>query len=312
MIGAKRSTAGNLDEMLSVVMKLPRPWVWLMLALTAISCVSVDHPADRGWGLQFEVTALTIGALALIWLPALLRLLSVAGGKVKAAGLEASSGGLLGTPEGLIEDLAEMRTDTERASREVSQQAPDAGIVFEGLAERIDAMAEHYLSRSNALSLDAVEQLAEAYERIRSTTRPGDRRTLEMTRVVNEARVRANADRDAASRLAKTLLRSDREGERIVGLAMLQEATNVRLADDVLQRIASSASAFEMFNALLALREMATRLSTEKRDAAIAILETEKTDPRGVKVMKDPSLPPLIDEVLTVLGEDNVWRQRWG
>jgi hypothetical protein len=69
----------------------------------------------------------------------------------------------------------------------------------------------------------------------------------------------------------------------------------------VTKRIANSNSAFEMFNALVSLRELAPLLEPEEADSAIAVLEKEKTDPRGVDVMKDPNLPTLLNEVIAAL-----------
>lgn len=292
----KRSTT-DMEEMLGVVLRLPKPWIVLVLILAVASSVDVEHPASGGWGIDINVDSATVGIVALIWLPALLRLLSLTGGKVKAAGVEASSGGLLGSPEDLIEDLTEIRTGAEEAGR----RAPEVNQAMEQVRRQVDEMASDYLSASDAVTMESSLRLADQYEQIRSTMPPGNERTARMTRVVNEARVRAGANRDAARRLAKTQVRSEREGERLVALAMLQEAPTRWAVEDILLRISGSSTAFEMYHALLALREAAAAMSVDEIDRAIAVLTTEKSDPRGVGVMADANLPQLIEEVLAHL-----------
>jgi hypothetical protein len=283
--------------MLGAVLKLPKPWVLTVAGLAVLSSVSVEHPASGGWGIDINVDTATVGIVALVWLPALLRLLSLTGGKVKAAGVEASSGGLLGSPENLIEDLTEIRTGAEEAGR----RSPEVDRAMEQMRQQIDEMASEYLGASDAVTEHSIERLAEEYEAIRATMPPGASRTTRMTRVVNEARVRAGANRDTARRLATPHLRSDREGQRLVALAMLQESPSSKAVDGILKLIAESSTAFEMFHALLALREAAPRMSAEELESAIVVLSTEKDDPRGVGVMADPNLPGLVDSVLSNL-----------
>jgi len=275
-------------------LKLPKPWVLTVAVLAVLSSITVEHPASGGWGVDVNVDAATIGIVALVWLPALLRLLSLTGGKVKAAGVEASSGGLLGSPENLIEDLTEIRTGAEEAGR----RAPEIDRAMEQVQRQIDEMASEYLSGSDAVTEHSISRIADEYEAIRSTMPPGSARTTRMTRVVNEARVRAGANRDTARRLAIPLLHSEKEGQRIVALAMLQEAPSNKAVDGVLNLVSDSATAFEMFHALVALREIAPKMSVEELAHAISVLTAEKSDPRGVGVMADANLPGLIDDVL--------------
>jgi hypothetical protein len=305
---ARRIGIDELDRLLGTVLRLPKTWIYLMLGVALVSSITVDHPADQGWGMHFAITSLTLGAIALLWLPALLRLLSLAGGKLKGAGMEVSSGGLIGTPEDLIGDLASIRTGAEQASRKVSaseagnkMNASAADEMLRRLQEQVDEMAAEYLRDSNVTGNEAITQLADRYEKIRRGQEAGTKRTIEMTRLVNEARVRASANPEEARRAAGALVRSKDEGKRIIGLAFLQEHPSRQELDAVTKRIANSNSAFEMFNALVSLRELAPLLEPEEADSAIAVLEKEKTDPRGVDVMKDPNLPTLLNEVIAAL-----------
>ena len=303
-IGERRENGGQsespgLEELLAVVMRPPRLWVMTMVVLAVLSSIGVDHADGEGWSVDFEVGVITLGALALIWLPAVLRLLSLAGGKVKGAGVEVSSGGLIGTAEGLISDLTEIRTGAE----EVTRQGGGVGTerLSREIQRQVDSMASQYLSAARAVDEETIKRLAAEYDAVRSRTQGGQARTAEMTRIVNEARVRASANRDAAARAAGALLTSIREGERIVGLAFVQEVGGAYRLGDVLARIEDSTSAFEMFHALVALREIEPGLELEQAEVAARVLKKEKTDYRGVAVMEDANLPRLIDDVIARL-----------
>lgn len=88
-----------------------------MAGLAILSSIEIDHVDHLVWTVHFEVGPIMLGASALIWLPAVLRLLSPAGGRIKGAGVELYSGGLIGTPEGLISDLTQIRTGAEEVTR---------------------------------------------------------------------------------------------------------------------------------------------------------------------------------------------------
>jgi hypothetical protein len=294
-----RGDPRKLEELLAVVMGLPRLWVATMVTLAVLSSVEIGHGDHQGWTIHFEVDAITLGAFALIWLPAVLRLLSLAGGRFKGAGVELSSDGLIGTPEALISDLTDIRTGAEEVTR--TDRDESTRRLSREIQRQVDSMASQYLSAARAVDEEAIGRLAAEYEAIRARTPSGATRTTEMTRIVNEARVRASANRDAAARSAGRLITSAHEGERIVGLAFVQEiGGNYRLGD-VLARIENSASAFEMFHALIALREIEPSLESDQCEVAVRVLEKEKTDYRGVDLMEDANLPRLIDDVISRL-----------
>jgi hypothetical protein len=199
----------------------------------------------------------------------------------------------------MISDLTVIRTGAD----EVSRHPP--GVETERLSRsiqrQVDEMASEYLSTARAVDEETIKRLAAEYEAVRSRMPSGEGRTIEMTRIVNEARVRASANGDAAARSAGELLNSSREGERIIGLAFVQEVGGSHRLGDILRRVMASASAFEMFHALIALREIEPELELHQSESAVAVLEKEKTDYRGVGVMNDANLPRLIDDVIARL-----------
>lgn len=292
------SAPEELSRLLDVVMRLPRVWVAAMIAVAVASSVDVNRPAHGGTAVHVAVGTVAMIAVALIWLPALIRLLSLTGGQLKAAGVEASAAGLLGSSEALVQGLARIRSEAER----VEQEAPEASDIAKGVQLEVDRIASGHLA-SWVMSDEALAQLARAYEAIR-TQPPGDQRTQAMTQIVNEARLRARVAPEAAPSRGLKLVRSAAPGDRIVGLALL-EAAPVRTAlDDVLRLVRESASAFEMYHALLALERMAPLLSPARRRVAVRTLDAERRDPRGVGVMQDLYLPGLLNRVAEALDRD--------
>ena len=130
---------------------------------------------------------------------------------------------------------------------------------------------------------------------------PGGARTSALTRVVNEASFRASTAPEAAQRKALDLLRSPAQGDRIVGLALVQETGGRQGFDEVLHLIAASSTAFEMFHALLALQEQAPALDPTQVERAISTLENEMADPRSVGIQQDPGLSSLLQRTVTIL-----------
>jgi hypothetical protein len=287
----------DLTALLALVMKVPLIWTLALIAVAVVSCIDLDRQADGDVTAKFHVGTIALSAIALIWLPALLRLLSMTGGRLSAGGVEASAGGLL--KDDLIDGLAAIRTEAER----FEQQHPGAKDSARGVRAEVDRMAASSLRGLDTLADEELRHLARAYERLRATQEPGDQRTIEMTRIVNEARVRAWADPDLAGAKALSLLRSPSEGDRIVGLALLQEASNTAAFNAVLTLIERSSTAFEMFHALVALDNMAPLLPSPLRRTALQALNRARADRREVGVMTDTSLPDLIEEVERHLSE---------
>lgn len=88
------------------------------------------------------------------------------------------------------------------------------------------------------------------------------------------------------------LLRSNGQGDRIVGLALVQANPSALNIDDLLRIFSSSASAFEQYHSLLALDAIAPILGTGDRAMAVSVLEREKADPRGLGVSATPTYRP--------------------
>jgi hypothetical protein len=292
-------TPDEAREWLPVVMHVPPLWAIAMVIVAVVSAVDLSRAPNGDLAFHVGVDVVAIGAIALIWLPALLRLLSITGGSLKAAGVEASAGGLLSSSD-LIDTLANIRTGTEQLDKD-SPDAADPTEVARKVNAEVNRIAEHYLPPEEAINDEALSAIARRYEEIRRTQPAGHDRTVAMTRCVNEARVRAKADRGAARDRAMRLLPSGAAGDRIVGLALIEEAPDAAALEQVLPRFTNSSSAFEAYQALVAVIRLAPLLSPEQRREAIAAIEHEKTDPRRKNIMKDVSLPGLIEDALRAL-----------
>jgi hypothetical protein len=270
-----------------------------MIALAVASSFEVTRPAAGGIDTTIHVGTGALIAVALIWLPPLLRLISLTGGRFKAAGVEAAAPGLLGSPEELIKRLANISTGAEQ----LKEKDPKAKEIAESVEMEVRQIATTYLDPAETLTDQALRSLAHQYESIRDTSPAGAARTNQMTRLVNEARVRARAAPEQARRALLDLLRSRQSGDRIVGLALAQEVPTQDALPEILHLVSESSSAFEMYHALLALQRLAHFLAAGQRTQAVAVLEAEKQDPRGKGVMNDAELPGLISQTIRMLGD---------
>jgi hypothetical protein len=285
----------NKLKLLSSVTTLPRLWIFLMCLVAIVAALDVTI-ADKGLQWHVSVGAVSLIAIGLIWLPTALRFLFLVGFSFRAAGVEATASGLL-TPDDLIRDLANMKTTAEQ----VEQGAADPKSAGQVMDRAIDRMATRYVPADGALSEDILTRHARAYEEIRRTRPPGDDRTKAMNGLVNDVRIRAAAAPATARRYAAAFLPSAREGDRIVGLALVEGAPSADVFSDVLRIFTTSASAFEQYHSLRALEEIAPVLSPEQRSEAADALEREESDPRHIGVMMDRYIPSWIERVLKVM-----------
>jgi hypothetical protein len=78
-VPSERISLQQVRRVLALVLRLPKLWVLVMLAAAALSTMHVAR-TDRGvWTLDFRVTSITAALVGLIWLPAVVRLIALAG-----------------------------------------------------------------------------------------------------------------------------------------------------------------------------------------------------------------------------------------
>ena len=104
---SQRISIGQIQQLLGLILPLPRPWAILVCVGALLSGVRVR--VGSGWDAvgSFHLSWLAAVMLSLLWLPALMRVVMLAGGALKTPAGEA------GTP-GLLDLLRSLRPETER------------------------------------------------------------------------------------------------------------------------------------------------------------------------------------------------------
>lgn len=289
-------TLKEKEDLLAIVMKPSRPWILAMAVIAVVSAVNIQHPRSGGVVIDEGIGAVTLAAIALIWLPAVVRLLSMTGFALKGFGFEASSGGIANVDE-LVVGFAKIKTGVN----EVEKSAPEAASQTGDLQAAVDQIASEVLVGRTTVTPDAMGELARRYEETRARSGRSPARAIQMNTILNEARVRANSAPQQARQLGRTLLRSNDDGDRVIALALLQQEPTPDALDDVLRVVRSARSAFEQYHGLKAVEAVAPRLSPKQAETAIAALEHERNDPRGVGLKEDPYVPGAFGDALAAL-----------
>jgi hypothetical protein len=209
---------------LDLVWRVPIRWIALMILLAIVTSVDIARPRAGELSVSVDAGALALASVALIWLPALLKVLLLTGGSVKAGGVEASAPGMF-SREDILDFLTRAKAVTTLREDQVA-----GNVALVELDAAVDRLAYDTLDGSRSLDADALRRLALEYERLRRDSPPGPQRTSAMTRIVNESRVRAASSIELAERRSQHLLRSPSQGERIVGLALAQEAPRTKFS----------------------------------------------------------------------------------
>jgi hypothetical protein len=271
----------DIHDLLAAVLVIPFAWAIPVTLLALASSVRVLRDARGSYGVEFRVTWITGLLFALVWLPALLRVISLVGGGLKTSAVEATTGGLLGL-------LGSLNPDAKRDVYPTVIAALDkTGVTGEPQVRRLRTVLQEELPRPHGDVHQLLDELAERYERLRSSLPPGDERTFFMTRIVVEARAAAG-ELHLPEDDARRYFEAGTEGKRIIALAIAQADPSAVLFDIVSEAIANSRSAFEQFHALRALDEMLYTLSPMQRRQARALLEQQRA-PDGWITPEDPS-----------------------
>jgi tetratricopeptide (TPR) repeat protein len=137
---------------------------------------------------------------------------------------------------------------------------------------------------------------ASAYEWIRAVMSSGRERTAMMSTLVNE--VALLAEHGLVDAVAVGDLMAGGEGERIVGLALLQARPDPSQFAAVCDVIGGSITAFEQFHALRVAGLLVPTIDGRERVMLVTVLEREARDERGLDVMGDTSRSRQISELL--------------
>lgn len=149
---------------------------------------------------------------------------------------------------------------------------------------------------------EQLTRLAGVYEGLRRGMDPGTKRTVSLTSVVTQARAlaeRAGYD----SKEVSDLFAGDSEGARIVSLAIVQTQTppDPTFFDLVLQSISHSRSAFEQYQALLAMEHLVPRLNADQKRELAVVLKDQRSGGTRKFITRDSDRWLLSDRILEAI-----------
>lgn len=120
-----------------------------------------------------------------------------------------------------------------------------------------------------------LKECAQRYESIRRDMPSGSARTLELSRIVEQARGLAEKAGYSSIEISE-LFTDDSEGDRIVSLALIQAMPNVDFFEVVVTAISESRSAFEQYHALYAIKNMLPILQEEQNQKLVRTLRDQR------------------------------------
>ena len=288
----------DVERVLRLVVTMSQRWTALMLVLAVVSVVSLTIKGGSIEG-SIAVTPITVALIALIWLPALVNVVALAGGGLKTPAGEVSAGGLL-------QLLRSLEPAAQRGALPAVIAALDTG------ANRDDPQVKRLRQRLQSdlagLPVDAgdarqrLTALAREYEAVRQTMPSGPDRTFKMTQIVTEACGLAASARLDPQTLSGIWL-GPGDGDRIVTLAVIQarpDATHLPIVEDA---IAHARSPFEQYHGLVAARRLVDLLDDAgRRTLAAAIRERMGLHLTGVSIdRRDSDRQHLAEQVLAAL-----------
>ncbi len=260
------------------------PWVLASGLLVLFSAINVTWDGKSGLSVSFQPTGATTIFFALVWLPIVIQIYSIVGGSFKAAGFELSSQGVsqesLGwafqKSEEVVDKASETTSPQDRAT--VAQYGQEFA---QALVSRIPSQAERRKT---------VEDLGKQYKRVREQMSPGEERSNQMESIVGQIRALAPQAGFSSSEIKKYLESSD-EGERIVGLSIMEALPSADYFEQILPLI-QSGKPFQQYHALLAMLKIvqSSNLDQKQKEQLQSILENTssikkpKTDRDTIRV----------------------------
>jgi hypothetical protein len=252
----------EVDRLLRVVIQVSRLWTALVLGAAVLSAFSLTFK-DGQLEFSIQITPITVLLIALIWLPAIVNVVALAGGGIKTPAGEVQSSGLL-------QILRSLEPAAQRGALPAVIAALDTGPTRDDpdvaeLRQRLQGQLAG-LPVEAAVARERLNSLAREYETIRATMPGGPDRTFKMTQIVTEARGLAQAARLDPQSLTG-LFQGPDEGDRIVTLAIIEANPDPVYLPIVFDAIENARSPFEQYHGLLAGLAMVDELSADQRAA---------------------------------------------
>lgn len=277
---AERSDERSKSDAFATLLDIPTLWIFALSLVALLTALSLQYDESGGFSLALDVGVVTLAAVALVWLPSVLRLFAL-GGRFKWRDIEAEFRGLAGSDSltgDVLNTLNAVRRDGSLPQATKEKVDDTIGRLEEALTSTLAASEEDRKSTAR----QRLKRLSRKYESTRSRMESSDDRTYAMERIVSEMKVyAAEADLDVPQ--LRTWF-DRRPGERIAVLAVLQRLPMPEVFDIVLEGIGNSRSAFEQYHALRAAQEVLGQLSSEQKQELKRVIEHERSGVQGTYI----------------------------
>jgi cellulose biosynthesis protein BcsQ len=130
-----------------------------------------------------------------------------------------------------------------------------------------------FKQRSATEQMEELGLLADEYESLRARMPAGSRRTHLMTALVNRAQLIAG-QKDIGA-VAEVFFRREKDGSRLVGLALARKDPQRRHVEIVLNGIGESRSAFEQYQALMLAQALVPKLDPSAADKVLSVIDSQ-------------------------------------
>lgn len=277
----------TLDEYVRLIFHVPVLWIALVLGILFLSLVVFPESGSDG-GLRLRVTTHTLILLGLLWLPPLLKMIAMLGGKVQT-----NAGGA--HVAGLIPTLTQSAAALNRAQASATASSEDRDM----FAASLKATEEFIASTASdaAAAREKIEQLRREYVEVRSTMKSGDVRTFKLEQILAEVRAYAGRASFTATELQDNYKHGG-PGHRVAVYAILQREPNSALFDTVLDAIKDpDKPPFEQYHALLAVRSMLSDLNAEQKQLLHNLLANFLRD-EGSRIAKSTDRRYVAEQIL--------------
>jgi hypothetical protein len=250
--------------------------------------------------IAFRLTGITAVFAALAWLPAIIRIIALAGGGFKTPAGEATTSGLLDLLRSLDPGIQRQALPSVIAALDVAE--PTVPAVEKARVREIRQDLEGQLASlpSGANVWESFKRLAQEYEDLRHKMPSGPERTFKMARIVTEARALARQSKLEPMNLTD-LYTSKKEGDRIVIIAAIQAFPKPLYLDVVIDAIGHSQSAFEQYQALRAAEAMLPFLSEEQNQRLVDVLQDQRSGRPGKYIVPGSDRWSVSDRILATL-----------
>jgi hypothetical protein len=291
----------TLTWLLQTILQVPRKWLVVSGLFAFLSLFEVNWTQETGFSFIFRVTNTTLLFLALVWLPALLQVFALVGGMIRTPAGEFTSPGI----EQLLHLLdSETKDEALGALKVVLERAEERTPTPDELYQVRQKLNEEYiLPLSTEQVRRELSHMANRYQELRESP-SGARRNFLIEAIAGIMRTLTPKAQLSVEEV-KTHLRSNHQGQRLVGLSFLESASaDVGHFEEVLKLVDQPQSAFEQYHALQALEKMLPDLNSKEKQRIREVMHSQRQYSQGKQQWIKPHSDRwyLSDRLLAAIG----------